>query len=908
MFTIFIDKKNYTVKKSENLLHTCLSIGINLPYFCWHPTLGSIGACRQCAVKIYSNKKDPLGRITMACMTPIQNNMIISINEKEVKNFRKNNIEYLMIHHPHDCPVCAEGGNCHLQDMTVMAKHHNRKYNFSKKTYNNQYLGHFISHEMNRCISCYRCVRYYKDYCDGKDFGVYGSGQRMYFGRLESGELDNEHSGNLIEICPTGVFTDKLHKKHYNRKWDMQYSPNICQHCSIGCNILSGERYGYIRRIENRYNYNINQYFICDLGRFGYGYSNLKNRIKNPYIIKNKKKICLSSQKACNIAATIIKSSNKIIGIGSSRASLESNYALLKLVGKKNFSNGMLDSEYKSILLFIKLLENSGLKSISLKEIEECDSILIIGEDITQTSSRMALSIRQAIKMKLTKEAIKNDIPHWHSQGIKNFSEDLKNFLFFIGSTKTKLDDVTTYSYIGSIQNQINILNLIYDFIAKKDLTSYKFNKKTQEKVFLICNSLIKSKKPLIISGSRSSNSTILKIAFNISQSLYLLNSNTKIAFLPYASNSIGVSLFGGMTLNQAVNTIINKKINTLIIMENNLYHWMTKNTIDLIFKKVKTILVLDHQKTTTLKQANLVFPSSNSFESSGTVVNYEGRAQRFFKTYSAKFLNKKNKAKESWKWIYKIYNKINKNTIHDISLDKITKLYSSFSSYFTPLEQMLPTANTKIFEQKVPRSPNRASGRTALRSHINIHEPQQPEDTDSMFSFSMEGSNRFYEYSSYIPFVWSPGWNSPQAWNKFQKEIGGDLKNGSPGILLFKEKIKKTIFFSINKKKYSTKKNFFTIVPYYTLFGTDEISQYSPEIHHKICSIYALINAEDAKEKNLESGSIIIFQCLDQTFHMSIKLSKTLSSKNIALPLGRIGFPYTLLGKTIVNFQEVII
>jgi len=908
MFTIFIDKKTYTVKKTENLLHTCLSAGINLPYFCWHPTLGSIGACRQCAVKIFLDKKDQLGRITMACMTPLQNNMIISINEKEVKNFRKSNIEYLMVNHPHDCPVCAEGGNCHLQDMTVMTKHHNRKYNFPKKIYKNQNLGHFISHEMNRCISCYRCVRYYKDYCDGKDFGVYGSGQRMYFGRLESGELDNEHSGNLIEICPTGVFTDKLHNKYYNRKWDMQYSPNICQHCSIGCNILSGERYGYIRRIENRYNYNINQYFICDLGRFGYGYSNLKNRIKNPYIIKNKKKIYLSSQKSCNIAAKIIKSSNKIIGIGSSRASLESNYALLKLVGKKNFSNGMLDSEYKNILLFTKLLKNSGLKSISLKEIEECDSILIIGEDISQTASRMALSIRQAVKMKSIKEAIKNDIPHWHSQGINNFSENIKNSLFFIGSTITKLHDITTYSYIGTIENQIHILNLIYDFITKKNLCSCKSDKKLQKNISLICNSLLKSKKPLIISGSKSSNAIMLKIVFNISQSLYLLNSNTKIAFLPHATNSIGVSLFGGMTLNQVINTIQHKKIDTLIIMENDLYHWMTKNTIDSILKKIKTVLVFDHQKTATLKRARLVFPACNSFESSGTVVNYEGRAQRFFKTYAVNFLNKKNKMKESWKWIYKIYNSINKTKKHDVSLDKITEIYSSSFSYLSPLKKMLPTSNTKIFEQKIPRSPNRSSGRTALRSHIDIHEPQQPKDTDSMFSFSMEGSNRFYEYSSYIPFVWSPGWNSPQAWNKFQKEIGGDLKNGNPGVLLFKEKIKKTIFFSINYKTCVTKKNFFTIVPYFTLFGVDEISQYSPEIHHKIHSVYALISVKDAKEKNLESDSTIMFQCLDQTFHISIKLSKTLSSKNIALPIGRIGFPYILLGKTIVNFQEVII
>ena len=107
---------------------------------------------------------------------------------------------------------------------------------------------------MNRCISCYRCVRYYKDYSDGDDFGVFGSSSNLYFGRIESGRLESNYSGNLIEICPTGVFTDKSHSENYVRKWDMQYAPSICQHCSVGCNISAGERYVILRKIENRFN------------------------------------------------------------------------------------------------------------------------------------------------------------------------------------------------------------------------------------------------------------------------------------------------------------------------------------------------------------------------------------------------------------------------------------------------------------------------------------------------------------------------------------------------------------------------------------------------------------------------------------------------------------------------------
>ncbi len=111
--------------------------------------------------------------------------------------------------------------------MTVMTGHTMRRYRFTKRTHRNQELGPFISHEMNRCIACYRCVRYYKDYADGTDLGVFGAHNNVFFGRVEDGTLESEFSGNLVEICPTGVFTDKTHSSRYNRKWDMQFAPSI---------------------------------------------------------------------------------------------------------------------------------------------------------------------------------------------------------------------------------------------------------------------------------------------------------------------------------------------------------------------------------------------------------------------------------------------------------------------------------------------------------------------------------------------------------------------------------------------------------------------------------------------------------------------------------------------------------
>ena len=252
MVSIEIDNHIYQVPEGSNLLQACLSLGLDLPYFCWHPSLGSVGACRQCAViqyhdrhdEVEGDQRDEQGRLVMSCMTLVSEGMRISIDAKNARDFRSDIIELLMTNHPHDCPVCEEGGECHLQDMTQMSGHTYRRYRGKKRTHRNQYLGPFINHEMNRCIACYRCVRYYQDYAGGHDLQAMASHNHVYFGRHEDGVLENEFSGNLVEVCPTGVFTDRTLSQHYTRKWDLQAAPSICVHCAQGCNTSPGERYG----------------------------------------------------------------------------------------------------------------------------------------------------------------------------------------------------------------------------------------------------------------------------------------------------------------------------------------------------------------------------------------------------------------------------------------------------------------------------------------------------------------------------------------------------------------------------------------------------------------------------------------------------------------------------------------
>ncbi len=347
MAKIFIDGKEYEVDSSENLLHVALSLGLDLPYFCWHPAMGSVGACRQCAVVQFRNEDDETGKIVMACMTPAAEGTRISIDDPQATSFRASVVEWLMLNHPHDCPICDEGGECHLQDMTVMTGHTYRRNRFKKRTFKNQYLGPFINHEMNRCIECYRCVRFYRDVAGGRDFDVFAAHDHVYFGRHEDGVLESEFSGNLVEVCPTGVFTDKSLKQHYTRKWDMQTAPSICVHCSLGCNTIPGERYGKLRRIRNRYNADVNGYFLCDRGRYGYEFVNSPERIRQPRI-KTAPEPATVEETLSHLKETL-QPGRPLIGIGSPRATLESNFALRTLVGSENFFAGVSADEFAPV-------------------------------------------------------------------------------------------------------------------------------------------------------------------------------------------------------------------------------------------------------------------------------------------------------------------------------------------------------------------------------------------------------------------------------------------------------------------------------------------------------------------------------------------------------------------------------
>ncbi|MXP67307.1 NADH-quinone oxidoreductase subunit NuoG [Pantoea sp. Aalb] len=907
MVKIYIDGKEYDINKANNLLQACLSLGFDIPYFCWHPALGSVGSCRLCAVKQFKNFEDSEGRLVMSCMTPILDYNFISINDIEVKKIRKSMIELIMINHPHDCPVCEEGGNCHLQDMTVMTEHNSRRYRFNKRTHHNQKLGPFISHEMNRCISCYRCVRYYKDYADGKDLGVYGTHDNLYFGRVEDGILESEFSGNLVEICPTGVFTDKTHSKKYNRKWDMQFAPSICQQCCIGCNISPSERYGEIHHIENRYNININSYFLCDRGRFGYGYVNRKDRPRHPEQLRGKDRIVLNAEQAVNAAADIIRQAKRVIGIGSQRASIESNFALRQLVGEKNFSTGIPYIEHNNLELILKILQEGGIYSPSLREIESYTAVLILGEDITQVAARLALSVRQAIKNRAYEIAANQQISDWNVSAVFNISQNAKNPLFITNVDKTSLDDIAKWSYHASIEEQARLGFAIANAIDSRAPKVIGFDNNLKEKIEIIVEVLSNTKKPLIISGVHSGSRALIEAAANIAKALKIRGSDVGITLLTSASNSIGIGMIGGKSLDNALEILSKGEADALIVLENDLYRYAPKAKVDSALKNTSNVIVIDHQRTKTVEKAGLVLSTASFAESDGTLINYEGRAQRFFQVYDPTFYDKNIVILESWRWLHSLHSIVQNREVNWTILDQVITSIVNTLPQLKGIKDAAPNSTFRVHGQKLSRSPHRISGRTSVLANINVHEQRQPQDKDTMFAFSMEGNNQPNAPRSQIPFAWAPGWNSPQAWNKFQIEVGDQLRYGDPGIRLFVLNKETLPWFTSIPKPFITTTNYYHIAPYYNLLGSEEMSQRSTIFQKSISPAILIINSGDAARLGWKNNSIVELVCAGETLHLPVRFSMLLRRGLIGLPLGIPNIPVFLLGRKIDKLEEAI-
>jgi NADH-quinone oxidoreductase subunit G len=888
--TIYIDNRPYEVPEGQNLLYACLSLGFDIPYFCWHPAMHSVGACRQCAVKQFKDENDTKGKIVMSCMTLAKNGTRISIDDPEAVAFRRAVIEWLMLSHPHDCPVCDEGGECHLQDMTVMTGHVYRRTRFPKRTYRNQDLGPFVAHEMNRCIQCYRCVRFYIDYAGGRDLDVFGWHDRVYFGRHEDGVLQSKFSGNLVEVCPTGVFTDKTLARHYTRKWDLQTAPSVCVHCGLGCNTIPGARYGTLRRIRNRYNDAVNGYFLCDRGRYGYEFVNSPRRVRQPLVRRaDGQLVPLPREEALAQIGRLVRSGGRVLGIGSARASLESNFALRSFVGPEHFQLGVCDAEAQHLSSALDILRRGPVASATLSEVGRADAVLILGEDVSHVAPLLELGLRRSILQKPSAIARQLHIEPWNDAAVREALQTEKGPLFIATTHGTDLDAVATRAYHAAPADLARLGFAVAHRLDPEAPAVDGLAPDVEAFAATIAAPLAEADRPLVIAGSHGRTRAIIEAAANVAYALRRRNENTRLCLTTPWCNSMGLGLIGDGCIESVGAALDVERPAVVLILENDIYRHLDAARADELLRVAGAVVTLDSFHHATTARSSFVLPAATFAEATGTFVNNEGRAQRFFRV-----LDPADDVQDSWRWIGDLMLAAGKGTaLPWPTFDDIVAALTRELPALAPVAEAAPPADFRVAGAKIPRQPHRYSGRTAIHAAVSVHEPAPPADPDSPLAFSMEG----YEGPpppSLIPRFWAPRWNSVQSVTKFQQEVAGPLRGGSPGQRLLEPGPDAVgTYFDEIPEAFARRAGHLLVVPGYHVFGSEELSMVSPPVAELAPQPYLAVNPEDGDRLLLGPEGLVDVVLSDTSYHLPVKSAPEVPAGLAVVPVGLPGLPW---------------
>ena len=861
-----VDGEEYSAKPDENLLQACLGAGVDLPYFCWHPALGSVGACRQCAVRQYANEEDKTGKLVMACMTPVAEGARFSVADPEAAALRASVIEWLMINHPHDCPVCEEGGECHLQDMTMMTGHTTRRYRFTKRTHRNQDLGPFIKHEMNRCIGCYRCTRFYRDYAGGRDLDVFAAHDHVYFGRHADGTLESEFSGNLAEVCPTGVFTDKTFSAHYVRKWDMRGAPSVCTHCGLGCNTTVNERAGKLRRILNRYNGAVNGYFLCDRGRFGYGFVNAPARIRTPRA-RGADGALAAVSRADAIArfAALFGAGGRVVGIGSPRASLEANFALRALVGHENFYPGVSTREGALLRLIAGILGAGAVHVPSIRDVEQADAALLLGSDLPNAAPRAALALRQAVREAGFAPSAKVEIAPWHDAAVRTFAGDVRNPLFIATPAPTRLDDIALDTLRAAPADIARLGFAVAACIDGAAPAVAGLSADLAARASVIAQALLAAKRPLVVSGVEAGEESVIQAAANIAAALRARGKSGALLLNVPECNSLGLALMAQD--RPGFEAAFAEPPALVIVLENDLFRRAESVALDAALAATR-LVVLDHSESPATDRAALVLPAASFAECGGTLVSAEGRAQRFYPP-----IIEQGDVREAWRWLGEAGHAAGRGGCGWDTQDGIVAALASALPCFAAVARAAPLETLRIAGNRISSEPHRFSGRTAMHAAQNVREPKPPVSADSPFSATMEG---YYGKMppALLPFTWAPGWNSAQAINKFQAEIGGALKGGDPGVRLLEAGTTAALpYYTEIPAPFAPRPGMWRAVMLPRVFGDEEQSARAAPIRERMAPPALVLNEEDAALIGAASGEMLACELGGGIQHLALEI-----------------------------------
>ena len=393
MINIEIDGIPLTVDSAKMIIQAADEAGIDIPRFCYHKKLSIAANCRMCLVEVEQSRK-----ALPACATPVTEGMKVFTHSKIAVDAQRGVMEFLLINHPLDCPICDQGGECELQDMSMGYGAGISRFNEGKRVVRDKEIGPLIKTDMTRCIHCTRCVRFGEEIAGIKEIGSTGRGEHMEIGTYIESSLVSELSGNIIDLCPVGALTSKPFR-YRARAWELTAHASIARHDAIGSNIEFHTCRNDILRVVPRENEQLNETWLSDRDRFSYLAFDHEQRITQPMIKQNDEWVITDWPTALQTAIDGLKvikakyGADQIAGLISPTATLEESYLFHKLlrgIGSPNVDHRLRQQDF-SAQSITELPD-----ALCLTEITQSDDIVLIGCNIRSEQPIIAHHIRQA--------------------------------------------------------------------------------------------------------------------------------------------------------------------------------------------------------------------------------------------------------------------------------------------------------------------------------------------------------------------------------------------------------------------------------------------------------------------------------------------------------------------------------
>ncbi len=566
MITVTVNGEKIELEPGFTVLQACEMAGVEIPRFCYHERLAIAGNCRMCLVEIEGGPPKPVA----SCAMPVSDKMVIHTNTPMVEKARKGVMEFLLINHPLDCPICDQGGECDLQDQSITYGCGNSRFEEYKRAVPKKDFGPLIATAMNRCIHCTRCVRFLADIAGTNQLATIGRGEDAEISTYIKKSIKSELSGNIIDLCPVGALTSKPYA-FTARSWELSHTETVDVLDAVGSAIRVDTRGQKVMRVLPRLNENINEEWISDKSRFSYDGLALQ-RLDKPYVRKNGKLVAVEWKEAFLTIKKKIKGKT-LAGVAGDFADCESMLLLRDLfefLGSKNLSCSQRGER------FVTDNRHFYLFNTTINGIEASDLCLIVG-----SNTRLEAPILNA---RIRKSHLENNLK--------------------IANIGAEMDSTFPTLELG---DDIQILQDIFD------------GKHT------FCKELTTAKKPMVIVGvdilSRADGRDLLFLVNNIAQKYGMITEDWNGFNVLQQSASVVGALDLGFTSD--INIIHDAEVLYLLGAD----EIESSNIRDDQF-----VIYQGHHGDVGAHKANVILPGAAYTEKDATYVNLEGRAQNTYR------------------------------------------------------------------------------------------------------------------------------------------------------------------------------------------------------------------------------------------------------------------------------------